>query len=168
MRVPFLFSVALVAFLWRVVDGGVRVAVVEYAPTDGAQYASPVGPDGMPRTRGGALDGMMADVERYGGWMAWAADGGSSLVVFPEYGLTGPDFPARVFAAPFLDRVPDPVAAVGTIPCDARPVGAEVLVALSCAARRSNITAVADLGTAQPCKRTHPHSCPADGQWQFN
>lgn len=144
----------------------VRVAVVEYAPS--RPYVSPVGPDGRPLTRAAALVAMLAVASDYAALAALAASSGASLVVFPEYGLTGPDFPSRASAAPFLDSVPDPGAAIGSIPCaDPRPEGIEVLRALSCAARDANVTLVAVLGTAQPCSRGED-GCPTDGQFQFN
>lgn len=93
--------------------------------------------------------------------------GDSLLVVLPEYGLTGPDFPTRDSVLPFGERVPAPWLA--EVPC-----GNSTLATLSpavenasCTARTTGADIVVDVPEVEPCLPSDT-SCPPDGRRQFN
>jgi predicted amidohydrolase len=87
------------------------------------------------------------------------------VAVLPEYGLTGPDFPTRASAKPFLLTVPAPGSTVG--PCVANDSGEGVIRTASCWARQHRVDLVINVPEASSCT-SRELGCPADGWWHFN
>lgn len=142
------------------------VAVIDYGPAD-------VGP-GVPVSREAALAIVRANLLQYAEWVGRAALAGARIVVLPEDGLYGANFPSRESIASFLEPVVFPAASA---PCYLPPDNATVAVQhLSCMARQHRIYVVANVGemTADghqvgarlTCAATTLTSlCPA---WQYN
>jgi predicted amidohydrolase len=90
-----------------------------------------------------------------------------AVVVLPEYGLTGPNFPTRESVRPFVETVPDPASM--TVLCNRSIWGmsSPALTLASCLADRCGIDVVVDVAEVETCESQDP-ACPADGVWQYN
>lgn len=96
-----------------------------------------------------------------------AGSRGNTVVVLPEYGLTGPTFPTRESLRPFLEKVPDPAEAA--IPCNntSWDIESPALAIASCLAMRCGMDVVIDIPEGALCSPTDP-GCPVDGAWHYN
>lgn len=81
---------------------------------------------------------------------ATAGDPSVRLVVFPEDGLYGPDFPSRKSVSPFLEEIPFPATAAA---CNNSQAGGPVLQFVSCLAQKHNVYIVLDMGERNGTKQ---------------
>lgn len=84
------------SFAWT--DESYRAAVVEFMPAVATTYHA---------TRAQALNIMHQNADSYEVFVAKAKKSGVDIIVFPEYGLYGPNFPTRDSAFPYLESIPN-------------------------------------------------------------
>jgi hypothetical protein len=79
-------------------DATYRAGVVEYMPVVSSR---------LNVTRDQALSIMHRNVDAYEEFIAEAKSDGVDILVFPEYGLYGPNFATRDSVYPYLERIPN-------------------------------------------------------------
>jgi predicted amidohydrolase len=148
---------ALVACTSAWTDTSYRAGVVEYTPL--------VASRGRIATREEALQIMSHNVGAYEKYMIEAKASSVDILVFPEYGLNGPNFASREAVYPYLESIPN----AGANPCTEHDLypHLNITYSLSCLARQHQMTIAVDMGDVQPCTRWD-HDCPADRRFQFN
>ena len=90
------------------------------------------------------------------------------IIVFPEDGIYG-FIRERNHLRHYLEDIPDPKI-VHWVPCDEQtrfPQPLDVIVFLSCLAKKSSLYLVANYGDAKACIQDDPN-CPTNGQYQYN
>lgn len=145
--------------------GSYVAAVVEYAPT--------LIPNDGHTTREQALAIMNKNLDAYQDFAAQAVSQNAQIVVFPEYGLSGPAFARnRDSILPYLEPLPpNPKSLAGDVnPCLQPSLfpDSPVLVRASCIAAKTAVTIVLDMGEIQLCNGKIDPLCPSDGRYQFN
>jgi len=75
-----------------------RAAVVEFMPVVAHSFNV---------TRAQALAIMHQNADSYEKFVSRAKDQGVDIIVFPEYGLYGPNFPNRDSVLPYLESIPN-------------------------------------------------------------
>ncbi|XP_071796998.1 pantetheinase-like [Asterias amurensis] len=115
-----------------------------------------------------ALRLMNINVDTYEEQIITAASKGVSMIVFPEYGITGLKMSNTTVTA-FLEFVPNPYERK-IIPCDSIQLkDSPILQRLSCLAKNYSMVVVANLAAKKPCKKTsQAPDCPPDGMYKFN
>ncbi|EDO35528.1 predicted protein [Nematostella vectensis] len=118
-------------------------------------------------TRANALGIMMRNIDTYEEQMVIARDKNSSIIVFPEYGLTGWNQTRSVFKH-FLENIPDPK--ISSNPCLDPGINktTPILYRLSCLARKYAMYLVVNMGDIKPCQKASDPHCPGDGRYQYN
>eukprot|EP01127_Copromyxa_protea_P014979 TRINITY_DN4248_c0_g1_i4.p1 TRINITY_DN4248_c0_g1~~TRINITY_DN4248_c0_g1_i4.p1 ORF type:complete len:126 (+),score=17.07 TRINITY_DN4248_c0_g1_i4:34-411(+) len=96
----------LFTLLTSVFGRNYKAAVVEYSPNVGAL--------GHTVTRDQALELMRSNLVQYQSFVESAKSQQVDIIVFPEYGLNGPNFNQWKDVYPYLEQLPE----VGTNPCD--------------------------------------------------
>eukprot|EP01127_Copromyxa_protea_P014977 TRINITY_DN4248_c0_g1_i2.p1 TRINITY_DN4248_c0_g1~~TRINITY_DN4248_c0_g1_i2.p1 ORF type:complete len:368 (+),score=70.41 TRINITY_DN4248_c0_g1_i2:34-1137(+) len=157
----------LFTLLTSVFGRNYKAAVVEYSPNVGAL--------GHTVTRDQALELMRSNLVQYQSFVESAKSQQVDIIVFPEYGLNGPNFNQWKDVYPYLEQLPE----VGTNPCDtwtnnATQKGREVTFSLSCMAKSWGIWIVANFGDKVKCNSTvsqqqeSNEECPPTGYYQYN
>lgn len=88
---------------------------------------------------------MLKNLKAYEEYLKEAVTGGAQIIVFPEYGLTGPGFPKPEYVIPFLEEIPNPDSHVN--PClDWQPNNPNIITyTTSCLASQYKIVIVLDM-----------------------
>ena len=137
-----------------------RAAVVEYKPYADAIHVIPI-------TKEAAQQNMMKNLRSFETFMEQAHMQGVQLIVFPEYGITGPNFVTRATLYPYLENIPVVSGDAVINPCLSDSFGDRpVLKKLSCMAREYTMVLIANMGDVQECSNSP--DCPPDGHYQFN
>ncbi|XP_038068976.1 pantetheinase-like [Patiria miniata] len=116
-----------------------------------------------------ALKLMNTNVDVYEVQVKVASSKGVSMIVFPEYGITGFQL-SHLSIDPFLEYVPNPYK-TSVNPCiQAEFKTSPILQRLSCLARKYSIIIVANLATMIPCNesRLQDRDCPTGGVYKYN
>ncbi|KXJ21613.1 Pantetheinase [Exaiptasia diaphana] len=117
-------------------------------------------------TKQQALKIVMTNMDIYELQIQRAKEHNTSIIVFPEYGLTGFGYTRDSFK-PFLEDIPDPMKTNLTACNDPTTnLTTPIIYRLSCLARDNSIYIVANMGDIKVCHKD-PH-CPKDGRYQYN
>ncbi|XP_033122518.1 vascular non-inflammatory molecule 3-like, partial [Anneissia japonica] len=111
-----------------------------------------------------ALKVINKNLNHYEELIQTASQQNASIVVFPEYGITGFG-QSRKTAKVFGEVVPNPYITV-IIPCNDL-TNSTILRKLSCFAKQYNIVVVANMITIEACLPNDSH-CPRDGHYVYN
>lgn len=92
----------------------------------------------------------------------------ASIIVFPEYGLTGFGYTRKSFQ-PFLEDIPDPKK-ISWNACEDPLANSSspILYRLSCLAKTYDMYLVVNMGDIKPCNKSTDQHCPSDGRYQYN
>lgn len=92
----------------------------------------------------------------------------ASIIVFPEYGLTGFSYTRQSFKS-FLENIPDPKK-IAWNPCQNTQTNhsTPIMYRLSCLAKQYDMFVVANMGDIKPCLSKTDQFCPKDGRYQYN
>ena len=92
----------------------------------------------------------------------------ASIIVFPEYGLTGFGYTRDSFQ-PFLEDIPDPKKTSWNA-CEEPKANSSspILHRLSCLAKTYDMYLVVNMGDVKPCNKSTDENCPSDGRYQYN
>ena len=92
----------------------------------------------------------------------------ASIIVFPEYGLTGFGYTRDSFQ-PFLEDIPDPKKTSWNA-CEEPKANSSspILYRLSCLAKTYDMYLVVNMGDVKPCNKSTDENCPSDGRYQYN
>lgn len=111
---------------------------------------------------------VMRNMDVYEEQMKIAKQQNVSIIVFPEYGLTGFGYTRDSFR-PFLEDIPDPKIIDWNACRDSEArIGTPILYRLSCLAKTYRMYLVINMGDIKVCKRSIDPYCPADGRYQYN
>lgn len=111
---------------------------------------------------------VMRNMDVYEEQMKIAKQQNVSIIVFPEYGLTGFGYTRDSFR-PFLEDIPDPKMIDWNACRDSEArIGTPILYRLSCLAKTYRMYLVINMGDIKVCKRSIDPYCPADGRYQYN
>ncbi|KAL6053728.1 Symplectin/biotinidase-like protein 1 [Balamuthia mandrillaris] len=118
-------------------------AVVEYVPS--TEYPT------RQLSREEARQVMLANLQQYGQLMEQATtQHQAQIIVFPEYGLTGPVMPNASWAEPYAEPIPEVEASRPIIPCQhSDPAVNPVLHRASCLAQRYKLVTVLNMADRQ-------------------
>lgn len=119
-------------------------------------------------TRQEALGIVMDNMNVYEQQILDAKAQNASIIVFPEYGLTGFGYTRESFR-PFLENIPDPTKIEWNGCQEPQSHNSTAIMnRLGCLAKDNDIYLVVNMGDIKPCDRsTDPH-CPVDGRYQYN
>lgn len=111
---------------------------------------------------------VMRNMDVYEEQMKIAEQQNVSIIVFPEYGLTGFGYTRDSFK-PFLEDIPDPKKGHWN-GCGDTLVNAStpILHRLSCLAKTYNMYLVINMGDIKVCNKSIDSHCPTDGRYQYN
>ncbi|XP_031565058.1 pantetheinase-like [Actinia tenebrosa] len=111
---------------------------------------------------------VMRNMDIYESQMEKAKQKNASIIVFPEYGLTGFSYTRKSFK-PFLEDIPDPTK-IAWNPCQNPQTNhsTPILYRLSCLAKRYDMYVVVNMGDIKPCLTKTDQYCPTDGRYQYN
>ncbi|XP_022101816.1 pantetheinase-like [Acanthaster planci] len=115
-----------------------------------------------------ALALMNTNVDVYEIQVQTASSKGASVIVFPEYGITGFQL-SHQSIIPFLEYVPNPYKTLVNPCIQTQFKNSPILHRLSCLARKHSIIIVANMATMMPCTKSQEDpDCPTCGMYRYN